>query len=304
MNYFDTLPSELVSLLVLYEIDIPTRIVLFHTCRRFAMVVGNMHRIRKQRRKFCEITAAKGYLDVLGWMSKVGPPGARLYPLTNRSCVKAATNGDLKMLQWILYNSDTIICSERPSYSPTTYEMHWDPITVERKICRPHKSIYCAASDNNHTHIINWLREYERRSCPSRSCNKELRNACISGDITTLEKYTNYPDDAVYYAAYGNRLEVVLWLVSKGCSNALACQGAAAGGHIKLLMNLRKSNYPWGEVCNNAIGNTQIMAYAKSEGCPWTERSAYIKYRGGCYETIGLIKQKTSREIYNNYNKK
>lgn len=96
---FDQLPLDVTKMIVLKYTDIPTHVMLFHICRGMRTITGDIHYIKKRKRKFCELAAARGYLEVLKWMHNYG------YVMNSRTFKMAALYGHFEVLKWSIEHS-------------------------------------------------------------------------------------------------------------------------------------------------------------------------------------------------------
>jgi hypothetical protein len=137
-----------------------------------------------------------------------------------------------------------------------------------------------------------------------------IETAAEHGNRILLEwLYTKHPlkftATACEYAALGDQLHTLQWLLERDCTlNYNVCSNAAMNGHFKLLkwvrnndcINAAKYNHldilqwartngcPWDEsVCSNAAmnGNLVMLQWARSKGCPWDIQTCTNATRNG-----------------------
>lgn len=87
-------------------------------------------------------------------------------------------------------------------------------------------------------------------------------------------------------AAMGRQSAVIEWMHARGhlLDNVGACQGAARGGHLDLLIRLRKQGCPWNAVtCSEAAkgGHLDVLEWLRLNGCPWNRWTCAWAAAGG-----------------------
>ena len=96
-------------------------------------------------------------------------------------------------------------------------------------------------------------------------------------------------------AAHLNQLEMMKYLVSKGCvPNEDTCSIAAAYGYIKMVTYLHENGCPWDEdtctaSCSRVNGNMVLLKYAHEHGCPWNEEACEEAAKNGYLNSLKYL---------------
>lgn len=269
---FDQLPSEITRLIVLKYTDIPTHVMLFHTCRGMRAITGDIHYIKKRKWRFCDLAAAKGYLDVLKWMYRYG------YVMNSRTFKSAALHRHFEVLQWSVAHS------------------RWKPTIDTGR----------SAVKGGSLEIIAWLSDVHKIDI--KNDRWTYTNAAQYGHINILELYKRPPcvseRELVYCAAKGGQLETLITLIAMDYSSVSLCEGAARGGHLELLKMCRERGYPWGNTANEAMNGNhmKLLVWALDNGCPWIELGI-PSWKGRDYWQEDT-RYEEYRSMYNNRKKK
>ncbi|WZN64183.1 putative ankyrin repeat protein [Chloropicon roscoffensis] len=130
-----------------------------------------------------------------------------------------------------------------------------------------------------------------------------LNYAAFQGSLEILrwlmeEKGCELNKDTGKWAGRGGSVEVLEYLRERGYKfHALACAGAARGGHLKALKFLRGLDPPcrWDqETCAQAAlgGHLDVLKWARSQDppCPWGEMTCARAAEGGHLEVLKFLR--------------
>jgi hypothetical protein len=210
--------------------------------------VGSVGRLAWAKERGCPwdaktfaFIAEFGTVEVAKWAKERGCVSERgLHP---HLCYKAASGGQLKMLQWLRANG----CP-------------WREETCE------------VAASNGHLEVLQWARA-NGAPCDYRTCME----AAYRGHLEVMQwmRANGAPWDArtCTYAALGGHLEVLQWARANGAPwDYKTCSSAAHAGHLEVLQWARANGAPWDKVtCKNAAhaGHLEVLQWARANGAPW-----------------------------------
>lgn len=245
----------------------------------------------------CESAARSGQGDALRWLRTKG------CPWDNKVCAWAARNGDMSMLQYARANG----C---PWNSQTTAGAAWaERLDIIQYAvsngCTFGGTAYYWAARRGNLPIIQWAFSHDGGGIvfpeitAGAACGGHdhiildfahendviwhklvYHFAAYGGNIGMLrglEEVGFYPSSDVFgYAAEGGQLDVLKYLHEQ-CPSAkpdVACERAAFGGHLEVLVWLRENNFPWTwrvRLAAEEGGHRRVLEWAKDNGCPTRE---------------------------------
>ena len=193
----------------------------------------------------CYKAASGGQLEMLQWLRANGAPWDG-FRWNEKTCAVAAEGGHLEVLQWARANGapwDYMTCAHAARGG------HLAVLQWARANGAPWDESTCAyAAEGGHLEVLQWARA----------------NGAPWDEMTCR------------LAAYGGHLEVLQWARANGCPwNVFTCACAAKGGHLEVLQWARANGAPWNkETCYAAVegGHLEVLKWARANGCPWDKK--------------------------------
>lgn len=142
--------------------------------------------------------------------------------------------------------------------------------------------------------MLEWIKNNNKIDYDNniRACNL----AAEYGHLDALKwlvdnKFDKYLTVDTFMEAAGNGdLEVLKWLLSKGCPwNETTCIIAAGNGHLEVLKWARENDCPWDEsTCSFAaeMGELETLKWAREKGCPWDKNTCRVAAAGNHLEVL------------------
>lgn len=189
----------------------------------------------------CSARVFQASIPMMVWANAKGCPWMHFKVDFDSICVRAATEGNLRFLQWC----DTFY----PLHSPMVSH-----VTASR----------------GHVHILEWLRL-------SGKLSDEGTLEWLRGNKSLSD--AGYDSSICIYVARAGLLEVMKWCRANGYPwGSEICREAAEFGNLKLLEWCRRNGCPWGKEPRHYFfehGGFEMVAWCRANGCPWNFTSLH-----------------------------
>jgi len=234
----------------------------------------------------CYKAASGGQLEMLQWLRANGAPWDG-FRWNEKTCAVAAEGGHLEVLQWARANGapwDYMTCAHAARGG------HLEVLQWARANGAPWDESTCAyAAEGGHLEVLQWARAngapWDEMTC---------RLAAYGGHLEVLQwaRANGCPWNVFTCAcaAKGGHLEVLQWARANGAPwNKETCYAAVEGGHLEVLKWARANGAPWDDlICINAAlaGHLEVLKWARANGAPWDERTCAEAAKGGHLEVL------------------
>ena len=169
-------------------------------------------------------------------------------------CYKAASGGQLEMLQWLRANG-----------AP------WDGFRWNEKTC-------AVAAEGGHLEVLQWARAngapWDYMTCA---------HAARGGHLEVLQwaraNGAPWDESTCAYAAEGGHLEVLQWARANGAPwNKETCYAAVEGGHLEVLKWARANGCPWDKkhCADRAVNRPEVFEWIR-QSVPLTQKIEYLR---------------------------
>ena len=164
-------------------------------------------------------------------------------------CIKAAENGHLTLLKWLIDNGYLNLTFLNATISNSTIKNgHFDIVRyLHENGCHWNEWSCTIAAENGHLEILKYLHKNGR----------------------SWDRYT------CMGAAENGHLEVLKYLHENGCPwDTHSFFPAIENGHLNILRYLHENGCHWNVyVCSHAVknGHFDVVRYLHENGCPWNE---------------------------------
>eukprot|EP00611_Tribonema_gayanum_P028733 TRINITY_DN7481_c0_g1_i1.p2 TRINITY_DN7481_c0_g1~~TRINITY_DN7481_c0_g1_i1.p2 ORF type:complete len:266 (-),score=11.40 TRINITY_DN7481_c0_g1_i1:174-971(-) len=163
-------------------------------------------------------------------------------PLLAVHACRAASRGDLPMLQWLRQNN-----------------------------CPWESSTCASAAIGGHLNVLQWARD---NGCPWNEWTCQY--AAMYGHLEVLQwaraQGCPWNTRICASAAMFGHLEILQWARANGCPwNENTCSQAAGEGHLRVLQWARANGCPWDSRTTNCAamgGQVETLQWARAHGCP------------------------------------
>lgn len=195
---------------------------------------------------------------------------------------RVATRGHLVALKWLCPDA----CSS-DSVIHTTYGSAFVRCTKDSWSSYAH---YLA--ENGHLEGLRWLHETHGSEVRKHTMGTSIQHGHVDVVVWLQEHAYLMPENALTLAAKSGRVEMVRHLCDAYTWTPEVMAGAAESGSFDVIAFARSHGCPWDETaCTGAAsgGHLALLAHLHTQGCPWTSATAAAAADKGHLDVLAFL---------------